>query len=211
MYAGNLAVKVGDAQRTVSGQLELRLAATPGFVAHFAGPPSDDLYFVSSDQERTVSVPAGAQLAPPTESRLPENPGDVDWIEEPITVNELEAGDASAAERFVFHISGALGLEAQLDFGLPGWGLVIAPVEDRRDEHDFGFVVEATPESPRSSAEVKELAGRLFILLSFMSSREVGVGPVCGLSKAGDIIWASWGAPRMRPGRPGVRWCPPDM
>ena len=220
LYAGDLAVKVDDAERTVAGQLELRLVATPGLAAHFAGPPSDDLYFVRSGQERMISVPAGAQLTPPTESSLPENPGDVDWLDDPITMNELEAGDASAAERFVIHISGALeaefppvgvvggGHQCQLDFGLPGWDLVIAPVDDRGGKHDFGFVVEATPQSSRSSADVSKLVRRLFIMLSFMTSREVGVGPACGVSEAGEVIWARLGAPRMRPGRPGVRWCP---
>jgi hypothetical protein len=152
---------------------------------------------------------------------LPERRGDTYWVEARIPIrSELAAGDVAHAQRFVFHISGALearlppvevvgGQHAQLGFRLPGWRLAIAAVADRRGEHDFGFVVEATPASPPSAADVDELTRRLFILLSFVASREVGVGPVCGLTEAGEVIWASWGSPRLRPGRPGVRWCPP--
>ena len=132
------------------------------------------------------------------------------------------AGELARAKRFIFHISGALearlprvqvvgGQHAQLDFRLPDWHLVIAPVDDRRGEHDFGFVVEATSALPPGAADVDQLTGRLFLVLSFVASREVGVRPVCGFSEARELIWASWGSPRLRPGRPGVRWCPPHL
>ena len=223
VYAGDLDVKVGDEARTVKGQLELRLGAGP-LVARFAGPASEELHFVAAHETTaSVSVPAGAPLVPPPATILLERLGDTSWIEARIPIrSELAAGEVAHAQRFIFHISGALearlpsvevfgGQQAQLDFGLPGWDLVIAAVADRRGEQDFGLVVEATRASPPSAADVDQLTRRLFILLSLLASREVGVGPVSGLTKAGEMIWASWGSPRLRPGRPGVRWCPPHL
>jgi hypothetical protein len=99
------------------------------------------------------------------------------------------------------------GYQCQLEFRLAGWDLVIAPVDDRGGEHDFTFVVEAAPASSPTGAAVDELTRRLHVLLSFIAGREVGVGPVCGLTEAGEVIWAKWGSPRVRSGRPGVRWC----
>jgi len=226
VYAGDLAVTVGDLKpRPVRGQLELRLSGAPRFFARFVGPHSQlDFLDPWSGVERSVAVPHTAPLTPPTESVLPEDPGDISWVDDRITMNELEAGVATVAKRFVFHISGALqsssfpnvevlggGRQPQLRFGLSGWDLVIAQVDGRGGENGFGFVVEGRPEFPISSADVDKLRRRLFILLSFMAGREVGVGPVCGLDDDGDLIWAKWAVPRMRPGRPGVRWCPPIL
>jgi hypothetical protein len=184
----------------------------------FRGPLSD-LCLLASDGERTVSVPAGARLIPRTETGLAEGPEDGNWVDEQVTINELEAGETAYAQRFIFHISGALeahfppvevlgGQQAQLDFRLPGWDLVITLVDGRRSEHDFGLVVEATPASPPTVADVDQLTRRLFILLSLMASREVGVGPVCGLNEAGEVIWAKWGTPPAAAGETGGRWCP---
>jgi hypothetical protein len=223
VYAGNLDVKVDDETRTVKGQLELRLGAGP-LVARFAGAASEDLHFVAAHEATaSVSVPAGAPLVPSPATILRERREDTFWIEARIAVrSELAAGEAARAQRFIFHISGALEAwlppvevdgrqQAQLEFRLPDWRLVIAAVADRRGERDFKFVVEATPASPPSAADVDRLTRRLFILLSLVASREVGVGPVCGLTNAGEVVWASWGSPRLRPGRPGVRWCPPHL
>jgi hypothetical protein len=223
VYAGDLDVKVGDEARTVKGQLELRLAAGP-LVARFAGPASEELHFVAAHEATaSVSVPAGAPLVPPPATILPEMRGDAYWIETRIAIgSELAAGEVAHAQRFIFHISGALKGDSfpsvgvvdgqsqrQLVFRLPDWDLIIAPLDDPSGERDFAFVVEATPAAPTTGADIEanvdRLVRRLFILLSFIASREVGVGPVCGLSEAGEVIWAKWGAPRLRPGTPGVR------
>ena len=222
LYAGDLDVKAGDETRTVEGQVELRLGAGP-LVARFAGPASGDLQWVAAHEATaSVAVPAGAPLVPSPAMRFPERRGDTFWIEARIPISsELAAGEVAHAQRFILHISGALnarlppvqvidGQQAQLGFRLPGWDLAIAGVADR-GEHDFAFVVEARPASTPSAGDLAQLTRRLFVLLSFVASREVGVGPVCGLSKTGEVVWASWGSPRLRPGRPGVRWCPPQL
>lgn len=163
LYAGDFDVKADDKQRTVRGYLELRLAAGPALIAHFAGPPSEDLYSVSSPVEPEVSVSVGAPLMPSTDTALPEMPGEAaSWIDAPIRIrNELVAGDVASSQRFIFHISGALmgsfpteevidgAYQCRLGFRLAGWDLVIAPVDDPGGEHDFTFVVEATPASSR--------------------------------------------------------------
>ena len=223
VYAGELDVTVGDETRAIGGELTLRLGAGP-LVARFAGPATEALHFVAGHEaSASVSVPTGASLMPPPATILAEWHGDADWIEAQIPIrSELAAGDAAHARRFIFHISGALdarlrpvevasGQQARLGFRLRDWDLVIARTGDASGEHDFGFVVEATPNGPPSRADVDQLARRLFIVLSFLASREVGVVPVCGLTETGEVVWASWGSPRLRPGRPGVRWCPPHL
>lgn len=226
MYAGDLAVKVGDNERAVRGQLELQLGARQVLSARFAGP-STELGFLDplgvTHEEARILVPAGAQLAPPREARLPESPAGVGWIESSIPLSEIQAGESASAERFIVHISGALEAhcpaveiaggkrQRQLAFTLPGWDLILAPVDDRHDENDFTFVVEATPAAVATADDIHRLCWRLFILLSFMTGREVGVSPVCGLDKERRVVWAHWAGTRLRPGRPGVRWCPGDL
>jgi hypothetical protein len=225
LYAGGLDVTLGDQTRRVNGQLELRLAAGP-IVARFAGPPSDALHFAAAHEAAaTVSVPVGASLVPPLTTMLPKMGGGTDWIEARIPIrSELAAGELANARRFILHISGALkassfprteilggGSQQQLRFRLPPWELVIAPIDRPAGDRDFTAVVDARLLTPATGVGVEmsidRLISRLFILLSFISSREVGVGPVCGLSEAGALIWAKWGSPRLRPGTPGVRWC----
>jgi hypothetical protein len=61
---------------------------------------------------------------------------------------------------------------------------------------------------PARLPDVEKLHRRLFFLLSLIASREVGVGPVCGVDGAEGVIWLDCGPLRVRPGPPGVRWCP---
>ena len=142
VYAGDLAIQAGDEERTVRGQLELRLAPKPDFVAHFAGPFSE-LHFLSflsgREDSPTVSVPQGAPLSPPTESALPERPEGASWVDQRIPLNGLEAGDTASVECFIVHVSGALEAhvravevrygQRQLEFRLPRWNLVLATVD----------------------------------------------------------------------------------
>lgn len=185
LYAGDLDVKLGDQTRRVKGQLELRLAAGP-LVARFAGPPSDALQFAGAHEATaSVSVPVGASLVPPLTTMLPKVGSDMDWIEARIPIrSELSAGELAHVRRFIFHISGALkassfprtevlggGSQQQLRFRLPGWDLVIAPVDDPAGERDFAVVVDARPVTPATGVEVEmsidRLISRLFILLHF--------------------------------------------
>ena len=58
-----------------------------------------------------------------------------------------------------------------------------------------------------TGAEVDRLGYRLFAILSLIATREVAIGPVCGLDSSDRVVWAHWDAPRMRLGR-GIGWCP---
>lgn len=71
------------------------------------------------------------------------------------------------------------------------------------------LVVKAVPTSPNylTEEDVEQLHLRLFNLLSFLVSREVGIGPIAGLDDKGEIVWAHFSSSRRRPGRPGFRWC----
>lgn len=167
VYAGHLNVTVGDETRTVQGQVELRLGAGP-LVAHFAGPPSRDMSFLTWADDATVAVPMSAALVPPSATILPER-SEVDT--EILISSSLAGGVAAQAERFVFHVSGALDgrsfsrtdvvndrSQQQLRFRLAGWDLVMAPLDDPCGEADFAFVIEAQPQAPTADIEVAELA-----------------------------------------------------
>lgn len=90
---------------------------------------------------------------------------------------------------------------------LPDWKLVLVPEERTPDCRDFVAVIRATPGSGQFGLEdVERLHRRLFILLGFIANRECGIGPVCGLDDEGQIVWAQWAAPRLKPGSPGIGW-----
>jgi len=163
VYAGDLAVTQGADTGRVRGWLALSLTPAPRLSAHFAGPASD-LHVLTpcSGVEPSVAIPDGAPLTPPIAFAPPGDPGDINWVSEDITVDEIAHGDVMAATRFVFHISGALdarsfppvevvggGHQRQLEFGLSPWDLVIAQV-DGRSRDGFGFVVEARPNRQRA-------------------------------------------------------------
>jgi hypothetical protein len=220
VYAGDLQVRANGEERTLTGQVELRLFPESDVRVRLTGP-NDQLLPVASifNEEQIVSVPDGASLATPAGPVLPAGPAEKPWSEEQINPGRLEAGDLASAERLVVHVTRALephlrappdGSEAHVRFELPGWSLVLAPVKKPTpDDRDFGGVIEAEPTGGTIGApDVERLTYRLFILLSLIASHEVGVGPVCGLDARGEIIWAQWGAPRMRPGRSGAGWCP---
>jgi hypothetical protein len=164
-------------------------------------------------------VPEGADLAPPAGSVLPEHVTG-NWTDSPVRLNYLAAGDLALAEHFLFHVSGLEvlapavpvaegGVQPQLDFRLPGWNLVLVPTMNDDAGRGFSAVVKATPDTLIESEDLHSLRGRLFILLSFAANREVGVGPVCGCRAGGGVVWAEWGAPRIRPRAGSFRWCPP--
>jgi hypothetical protein len=86
---------------------------------------------------------------------------------------------------------------------------VLAAVDQPLGDEDFQFVIEAVPISaPAAASNIGRLRWRLFILLSLLAGREVGVGPVRGVGADGRVVWAEWGPPRLRHGRPALRWCP---
>lgn len=221
LYAGDLDVRAGDQERKLTGQIELRLFPDSDLRIRFAGP-QDQLLPVSflSGTERTASVPDGSSLAPPHRPVLPAGPEEDRWQEDQIKPLRLEAGDLASAERLIIHFTRAIEPrfrtqplsdgQGQISFELPGWNLVLAPIDEPGgNDSDFGGVIEAVPTtSAPEPAEIEKLTYRLFILLSLIASREVGIGPACGLDRDGGVVWAEWGPPRLRPGRMGAGWCP---
>ncbi|MDQ3936151.1 MAG: hypothetical protein M3340_16130 [Actinomycetota bacterium] len=217
LYAGELIFELGSRQHVAAGQIEFQIHPAATLFAHVAGPASDLAHLVFHGSEVGVSVPAGASLAPPRSSTLPERQGKESWSEQRISLTDLAPGDLSKATRLVFHISPSVQLPRfrlgdpsgpDIDFALPGWDLRLVPVVREVDERAFAAVVEARSAEPLTLELVERLGYRLFVLLSFVSGREVGVGPVCGLDDDDQIAWARWAPPRLRTGKAPAGWCP---
>jgi hypothetical protein len=223
VYVGDLDVETSRTRITAPGQLELRLFPRASFVARFSGPPDRVSPRLVFEHDATVAVPQGRPLTPPSRSSLPSDPGGRSWIEIHFPVSHLEAGDPRSAVRFVVHLSQSFqqpemlrpvelsdgASQCQVVFSLPGWNLVLAPIAEPNGDGDFGAVVEATPlSSPVDATAIEELKHRLFFILSLISSREVGIGPICGLSQEEEIVWAAWGSPVLRPQKSIATWCP---
>lgn len=228
LYSGKLAVEAGGTSGEVVGQLELRLFPGASFCARFAGPPSKVSPHLGIDLRASVtSVPSGSPLTPPGKSSLPSQPSRTSsWVEADIPLSNLDAGDLSAAVRFLIHLSQSFqrpefrvltqladgSRQGQVAFRLPGWNLVLAAVDDPSGDEDFGAVIEATPSRlPVDAASIERLQHCLFFVLSMVSSREVGIGPTCGLDPDGQVVWADWGSPRLRPGKSSAAWCPKHL
>lgn len=224
LYAGELEVRSNQQIETVEGQVELRLFPTSDLKAHIAGSGADlfRLTIASSDAQ-VAGLPADADLEPQKASQLPRRRvEDTQWAESFIDAQGLTGGDLGSVDRLLIHYTGALdplfrhltdvqdgGAQGQVRFELPGWTLDLAsiPAKDR-PEGGFAGAIEATPTNGLlNTAQVDRLGYRLFALLSLIATREVAIGPVCGLESSGRVVWVRWDAPRMRLGR-GIGWCP---
>jgi hypothetical protein len=225
LYTGELEIRAdGDLLATVTGQLELRLVPRTSFRAHFAGSDPEFArasWLAAGGRERTVTIPEGAPLIPPA-AALSMQRGDDDrgWVDDEVLPPGVTAGEISKAERFLFHFSSGFRPEFRIraeqsegiDIALPGWKLTVIPTgKESADERDFGGVVEALPDREPSTADIEKLRDRLYVLLSFVAGREIGLAPVCGLNSSDGVVWAEWGAPRLRLGQPIAWWCPPLM
>lgn len=228
LYAGELVLQIGGAPHLVPGQIELELHPRTALFAHFAGPPGQLAQIPFADGgEVDLSVPGGASLAPPARSVLPQRQGKEPWVEQRSGIAVVAAGELSTAMRLLYHLSSSVQLPRFLlgdpsgpdvSFTLGHWKLRLVPAVNAapgapaRDERDFAAVVEAIPgEHSLDLAAVERLGNRLFVLLSFLSGREVGVGPVCALDPSGEVVWAQWGPPRLRAGMAAAPWCPPHL
>lgn len=222
VYVGELEIKADeDHLATVTGQLELRLSPQTSFHAHFAGPFSEfgpASWLSAGERERTVTIPQGAALTPPAEPLSMELPDDRAWVDDDVWSDGITAGELRQAERFLFHFSSGFepkfrvrgGGSERISFALPGWSVRVVPTgAEPGDERDFGGVAEAVPDEEPSIEDIEKLRDRLYVLLSFVAGREIGIAPICGLDAEGAVVWAEWGAPRLRPGRPSAWWCPP--
>lgn len=222
VYAGELEIMAdADQLGAVTGQLELQLSPRTSFRAHFAGPLAElgsASWLSAGGRERTVTIPKGASLDPPAEPLPMERLEDHAWLDDDIWVDGITAGELGQAERFLFHFSSGFqpefrvraGGSERVAFALPGWSLVVVPTgAEAADERDFGGVVEAVPDEEPSIEAIEKLRDRLYVLLSFVAGREIGIAPVCGLDAEGVVAWAEWGAPRLRHGPASAWWCPP--
>lgn len=209
LYAGPLVVTLGETtEETVDGAITLDLHPRARLVAHV--PTGDSWAFFGNGNDPVIDLPPDAKLDPPNEDALPP----LDELDQ-VHINHIESGSAPKADRFLFHINGPLrghmasheterGWQQQHEWALPGWNLRLARVD--QGKLGFNHVLEAIPAQRVDADAVGCLRGRLFLLLSFIAGRELGIGPVCGFSGT-DVVYAEWGAPRVRYERPGLRWC----
>jgi hypothetical protein len=78
--------------------------------------------------------------------------------------------------------------------------------------NDFSFVIEAIPHDlPLDLDATERLCSQVFLLLSLIAGQEIGFAPVVGMDPAGQVVWADWGAPRVRSGQSVWRWCPKQL
>lgn len=216
LFDGELNVRATGGKWTAAQvQVELRLIPETKVVARVFGPAGVSAYFSDSEELR-LEVSNRTDLKPPSDSWRAT--GEDQFHE--FRPSRIRLGDLAAAETFLFHVSGALdvwadlvavesGTQRQLGFDLPGWQLLLAPADPTPDSGDFAAAVLAEPTGDSVVEEDLERLHRwLFILLSFIAGREVGIGPVCGLNCGGSVVWTEWGAPRMGSGTPGIKWCP---
>lgn len=228
VYAGDLTISAGDDAETVPGQLELQLGERHRLLARFGGSEEQRVRTLGLvfGEEVEVGIPAGAPLVVPDKTERERFEADRGLPRSSIPVGLLIAGDPARATSYVVHVSTDLdaaipttdvpegGGQRQIPFALPEWDLVLVQLtRGRQAERAFPFAVGATyiGVGAATSDDLEQLRSRLFILLSFIAGREVGVEPVCGLDQAGDVVWIHWAPPRLRPGRPGARWCTRDL
>jgi hypothetical protein len=221
LYGGLIEVETDSVREAIEGQVELRLSPRSTLIARVAGPASQLFRLGWPIAPEGVRLPPDASLNPPRMPPLPAKPESASRGGDKIIISQLESGELSTATRLVIHVSRSIlrprfrGLvqmadgtrQGQVNFRLDGWDLVLVAHESD-DDRDFGAVIEATrPDPAIDSDAVDALAHRLFILLSFVSSREVGVGPICALNDEGTVVWTLWTTPRLRAGKAPAGWC----
>lgn len=224
LFDGPLAFRGEDGSAsTFPGQIELQLGLTPALRMYCMDSRVANALFFNSDlAEPAFTVVEGADLTPPPASAVSKR--DCRACAE-FRPSPMQAGDLRSAAQFVFHVGGPLelmgsvrnlddgGRQVQVDFALPGWSLTISPHHSDAEENaDFAVVIRAIPTSRTiSDSDVQSLRRRLFLLLSFLANREIGISPICGLGEDGHVVWAEWGTPRMVASRPGIKWCPDPL
>lgn len=218
---GDIPLWCGDAELTFEGgvvhllptTIWMRLAPSPVLRVEAVGSGAEYSILDIFD-EPTMRLPAGESLEPPLGSVNTAEP--IEGLVATPSPNVIAAGDITAADRFVFHISGALNvrlprpgnereLAPSVEFNLAGWRAALQRT-DQDNESGFPYVVEAR-RADATADDVVELGRALFTLLGFLASREIGIHPMVGLDRDGRVVWTLWAAPRTRPGKPSVYWC----
>ncbi len=223
MYAGDLSVTDDGATHLVQGDVVYRFGPRPGVYVHLASDESWLFHFGMSGDETVIAPPSGISLEPPTLSMVPVRPENAGgWAEHVPRIGNMVAGDIAAVDRLIIHVTAPLtdrplptcethqGEQGQLDFTLPGWNLRLAEVDEWKQEENFPFIIEAAPDSsPITEEAVNRLEWRLFVLLSFIAGKEVGLGVVAGLDDVDQVVWGSWATTRTGSGQ--WRWCPDHL
>jgi len=219
LFDGNLNVEADEGQQPAAGQIELRLLPKSELLAHIFGPAAIRHFFNEGEPE--ISVPNDAPLLPPIDAAFAKQDQGNRSI---VALDEIQAGDLASASQIAFHVSGALNAsltpvaisggarQPQIDFQFPGWDLVLAIDNPDLDGSGFSAFGRATPTSLPISVDGVERLGRwLFILLSFVANRELGIGPTCGLNAEGQVVWLDCGPPRLKLGKGVINWCTPRL
>lgn len=105
LYEGELGIDVGEDALRATGRVELRLEPQVDLTAWIPGPACVGLFFTDDRQrpDRTMTVPSGSSLRPPTTDRS-EHKGN----EGTFPVDPIMAGNLEAATHLLFHFGGAL-------------------------------------------------------------------------------------------------------
>ncbi len=215
LYDGNLEATHEGVIHEVAGRVELELKPSLRLAVSISA--SEPWMFVAAfaSDEVEVAIPTDASLSPTAPRAEPPEPTGSHTTLTPL-VNRLTAGDIGAAEQIVLSVFGRLPSDRRLQrdgsfsLTLQGWTLdVVALDVDEAVESGMSVYVRARPTAlPITAESVDELRETLYFAFSFAASREIGVGPAAGLDPVGAVVWADWGAPRYRPGKAGIRWCP---
>jgi hypothetical protein len=224
--AANGAVVLYEGPVLVNGELEPELPARveqsidpPDLRARFWGETSAAAGVRLFDaRDSSIALPPDVDLTPPATTEEKHHEAGTSWIDSSVHILRLRAGDLSRAAQVAFHVSGALEtlpVRAKSDrryapqaFELCGWRLRLHPTGNQVDGDPFVAVIEGEPPAGGPTQEsVDFLREHLFGLLGLLTNREIGIGPTCGL-RGDEVVWVEWGAPRMRSGRPGIRWAP---
>jgi hypothetical protein len=222
VYAGPLEIPVNGSTEVTEGDLVISFSPRPALQARLAGP-EEWLHnlALNGDPPREVTVPTGSSLTPPSGSAVPTQPQPGPWMEVPLRLIKVDAGDFSAAVRLIFHVVGrvtssplpqvptVVGRQGQVRFSLPGWDLVLAVADDQPFGDQLSFMVDAMPNTGQTiSSEAVETLGLLLQrILGFVSGSNVGVVPALGLDASDDVVAARWATRQVNLDHTPLRWC----
>ncbi len=220
VYAGDLLLSQNNRTWTASGDLQLSLAHRRQFYARFTGLDPQLAASLAMGDDPLVELPPNSSLEPPTlamETAEPSESHPQDRYE--ISLGLLSAGRMASIQSLILHITGELtsyplpkhpteyGPQGHIHFSLPGWTLQLAEASmEPWSDTNFSYVIKATPNKlPVNKEQVHRLIGGVFILLQFVASGGIAIGPRVGLDEAGHVVWAEWAPTLTQPA--GQRWC----
>lgn len=215
LYEGGLAATYEGVIHEATGRVELELKPNLHMAVTITGDEPWMFRALVASDEVDVAIPGGVSLSPAVPSAEPPATTSSHATLRPL-VNRITAGDIGAAEQIVLSVFGTLPScrrlqrDGSISLRMQRWTIDVVGLDpDEAVESEMGAYVRARPTESRVTAEsVDELCETLRFVFSFAASHEIGVGPAAGLDAAGKVVWADWYAPRYRPGKAGIRWCP---